>query len=73
MINTLMKSCNISYGICQEGKTQNIANTTTSNLVILKLTNLTPGIYCYVVTASDSASSVIVEGQLCKHKCIMHD
>ena len=63
MVDTLssVKSCNVSYKMCEDTRTENLMNSSTSNLVTLTI-NLSPGMYCFQVEAASNNISVIVEG-----------
>ena len=68
-LDTTEKSCSIKYGLCNQGlvnSTQGFSATETPNSVSLKLTDLSDGAYCYVVTASSDNTTIKVKGSLSK-------
>ena len=60
-ISSSVKSCNVSYKMCEDTRTENLMNSSTSNLVTLTI-SLSPGMYCFQVEAVSNNLSIIVEG-----------
>ena len=63
------KSCSIKYGLCQQQLTLfTQANATGTESTITLHLNIDKNqklmLFCYVITASNSTSSVVVEGRL---------
>ena len=68
-LDTTEKSCSIRYGLCNQelvNSAQAFSTTETPNSVSLKLTDLSDGAYCYVVTASSDNTTIKVKGNLSK-------
>ena len=66
--DTSQKSCSIRYGPCR-GKLSDTAETTSANespgIILLMLNpQLIGQTFCYIVTASNTTYTVIVEGQV---------
>ena len=66
-LDTTEKSCSIKYGLCNQelvNSTQGFSTTKTPNSVSLKLTDLSDGVYCYVVSASSDNIAINVKGSV---------
>ena len=54
------KSCNITYGPCNQNWTQSVENVSTSDTIHLKL-NIDLSKYCYRVNASNGTFTIFIE------------
>ena len=62
-MNTSIKSCNVTYGICGQNLKQTVQGSTSlmfPNTVVLKL--MYNSSFCYAVTATNNSFTVVVEG-----------
>ena len=66
-----MKSCSITYGLCNQDTTrsrtvQNFSANEDPNTILIDLAGLEDGTYCYVATAVIDMTTIKMEGSLTK-------